>query len=358
MPGRAAATTVGFMRAIQYDDGPESIHVAEVADPTPGPGEVLIEVAATAVNRADLLQSRGLYPPPPGASEVLGLECSGRIASVGDGVEGHAVGDEVCALLAGGGYAEKVVVPAGQVMPVPSGVSLHEAATLPEVACTVWSNLAMVGGLGRGSLAADARWGGTELGAPRILIHGGTGGIGSHAVQVSRALGARVATTAGGPEKVEMCRELGAELAIDYRDQDFVDEVKAWTDGDTRGRGVDLILDVMGAKYLERNVASLAPDGRLIVVGMQGGMTGELNLGALLSRRAGVMATNLRQRPVDGPGGKAGICTEVIENVWPMVAAGDVTTRVSREFPLERAAEALAHLESGEAHGKLLLTTH
>src|SRR5699024_546473 len=325
MPGRAAATTVGFMRAIQYDDGPESIHVAEVADPTPGPGEVLIEVAATAVNRADLLQSRGLYPPPPGASEVLGLECSGRIASVGDGVEGHAVGDEVCALLAGG---------------------------------AVWSTLARVGGLGRGSLAADARWGGAGLGAPRILIHGGTGGIGSHAVQVSRALGARVATTAGGPEKVEMCRELGAELAIDYRDQDFVDEVKAWTDGDTRGRGVDLILDVMGAKYLERNVASLAPDGRLIVVGMQGGMTGELNLGALLSRRAGVMATNLRKRPVDGPGGKAGICTEVVENVWPMVAAGDVTTRVSREFPLERAAEALAHLESGEAHGKLLLTTH
>lgn len=358
MPGRAVATTVSPMRAIQYDDGPESLHLAEVPDPAPGPGEVLIDVSATAVNRADLLQSRGLYPPPTGASEVLGLECSGRIESVGADVDGHAIGDEVCALLAGGGYAEKVVVPAGQVMPVPGGVSLHESASLPEVACTVWSNLAMVGGLGRGVLATDASWGGTELGAPRVLIHGGAGGIGSHALQVCRALGARVATTAGGPEKVAMCRELGAEPAIDYREQDFVDEVKAWTHGDARGRGADLILDVMGAKYLDRNIASLAPDGRLIVIGMQGGVKGELNLGALLSRRAGVMATNLRMRPADGPGGKTGICTEVVENVWPMVAAGDVTTRISRELPLEQASEALALLDSGDSHGKILLTTH
>lgn len=357
MPGCPAATTVGAMKAIQYDHGPDSLRMVEVADPVAGPGEVLIDVAATAVNRADLLQSRGHYPPPPGASEILGLECSGRIAAVGDGVEGRAVGDEVCALLAGGGYAEKVAVPEGQVMPVPEGVTLHDAASLPEVACTVWSNLVMTGGLGRGILSADALWGEAELGAPRVLIHGGAGGIGSHAVQVCRALGARVATTAGGQDKVQQCRDLGSELAIDYRDEDFVEKVTAWTESDDRGRGVDLILDVMGAKYLERNIASLAPDGRVIVIGMQGGVKGELNLGKLLPRRAGVLATNLRARPVDGPGGKTGICREVVDHVWPMIAAGDVHTHVSREFPLERAVEALAHLESGESYGKILLTT-
>lgn len=344
------------MKAIAYDNGPDSLRLTEADDPVAGPGEVLIEVAATAVNRADLLQSKGHYPPPPGASEILGLECSGRISAVGEGVEGLAAGDEVCALLAGGGYAEKVAVPAGQVMPVPEGVSLHEAATLPEVAATVWSNLVMTGGLGRGVLAAGARWGDIELGAPRVLIHGGAGGIGSHAIQVCRALGARVATTAGGPEKVQKCRDLGADLVIDYREEDFVERVKDWTDDDERGRGVDLILDVMGAKYLERNIASLAPDGRLIVIGMQGGMKGELNLGALLPRRAGVIATNLRARPVDGPGGKTGICRELVDHVWPLVAAGDVTTRVSREIPLDQASEALALLQSGTSHGKILLT--
>lgn len=348
--------TVGGMKAITYENGPDSLRLIEVDDPVPGPGEVLIDVAASAVNRADLLQSKGLYPPPPGASEILGLECSGRISAVGEGVEGLAVDDEVCALLAGGGYAEKVAVPAGQVMPVPVGVSLREAASLPEVAATVWSNLVMTGGLGRGTLAAQARWGDTELGAPRVLIHGGSGGIGSHAVQVCRALGARVATTAGGPEKCERCRDLGADLVIDYRDEDFVERVGEWTDDDERGRGADLILDVMGAKYLERNIRSLAPEGRLIVIGMQGGVKGELNLGRLLQRRAGVIATALRTRPVDGPGGKTGICREVVDNVWPMIGAGDVTTHISREIPLERASEALALLESGENHGKILLT--
>ena len=356
LPAGAIAATVEGMKAIDYDNGPDSLRLTEVDDPIPGPGEVLVDVAATAVNRADLLQSKGHYPPPPGASDILGLECSGRISAVGEGVEGLAVGDEVCALLAGGGYAEKVAVPAGQVMPVPVGVSLHEAASLPEVACTVWSNLVMTGGLGRGVLTPNTRWGDSELGAPRVLIHGGAGGIGSHAIQVCRALGARVATTAGGPEKVRKCRELGADLAIDYREDEFPDRVREWTDDDERGRGVDLILDVMGAKYLEPNIASLAPDGRLIVIGMQGGVKGELNLGALLPRRAGVLATNLRARPVDGPGGKTGICREVVDHVWPMIAAGDVTTRVSREIPLERAAEALGLLESGESHGKILLT--
>lgn len=344
------------MKAITYDNGPDSLRLIEVDDPVAGPGEVLIDVAATAVNRADLLQSTGHYPPPTGASEILGLECSGRISAVGAGVEGLTVDDEVCALLAGGGYAEKVAVPAGQVMPVPAGVSLHEAASLPEVAATVWSNLVMTGGLGRGALAAGAHWGESALGAPRVLIHGGAGGIGSHALQVCRALGARVATTAGGPEKVRTCRELGADLVIDYRSEDFVDRVRKWTDDDERGRGVDLILDVMGAKYLERNISALAPDGRLIVIGLQGGAKGELNLGALLPRRAGVIATTLRARPIDGPGGKTGICRELVDHVWPLVTAGDVTTRVSREIPLAQAADALALLGSGESHGKILLT--
>ncbi|HIW68326.1 MAG TPA: NAD(P)H-quinone oxidoreductase [Candidatus Dietzia merdigallinarum] len=347
------------MKAIEYTTGPDTLRLTEVPDPTPAPGEVVIDIAATAVNRADLLQTKGHYPPPPGASEILGLECSGRISAIGEGVQHLTIGDEVCALLAGGGYAEKVAVPAVQVMPVPAGVSLHDAASLPEVACTVWSNLAMTGGLGRGTLAANARWGETELGAPRVLIHGGAGGIGSHAIQVCRALGARVATTAGGQEKVQMCRDLGADLAIDYRDEDFVERVQDWGDDDeasNRAPGVDLILDVMGAKYLERNLAALAPDGRLIVIGMQGGVKAELNLGRLLTKRAGVVATNLRARPVDGPGGKAGICREVVDTVWPMVAAGQVTPRVSREIPLERASEALALLESGDTHGKLLLT--
>src|SRR5699024_2908122 len=201
-----------------------------------------------------------------------------------------------------------------------------------------------------------AHWGDLELGAPRVLVHGGAGGIGSHAIQVCRALGARVATTCGGPEKARMCRDLGADLVIDYRDEDFVEKVLEWTDDDERGAGVDLILDVMGAKYLERNIRSLAPDGRLIVIGLQGGVKGELNLGRLLPRRAGVLATNLRARPVQGPGGKTGVCREVVDNVWPMVAAGDVTTRVSRVVPLERAAEDLGLPECGASHGELLLT--
>lgn len=344
------------MKAITYDTGPDSLRLIEVDDPVAGPGEVLIDVAATAVNRADLLQSTGHYPPPPGASEILGLECSGRISAVGAGVEGLTVGDEVCALLAGGGYAEQVVVPAGQVMPVPAGVSLREAASLPEVAATVWSNLVMTGGLGRGALATGARWGESALGAPRVLIHGGAGGIGSHALQVCRALGARVATTAGGPEKVRMCHDLGADLVIDYRSEDFVERVRGWTRDDERGRGVDLVLDVVGAKYFERNISALAPDGRLIVIGLQGGAKSELNLGALLPRRAGVIATTLRARPIDGPGGKTGICRELVDHVWPLVAAGDVTTRVSSQIPLAQAADALALLGSGESHGKIVLT--
>ena len=253
--------------------------------PRAGPGEVVIDVVATAVNRADTLQRQGFYPPPPGASDVLGLECSGRVSAVGAGVEGWAVGDEVCALLAGGGYAEKVAVPAGQVMPVPArGRPGRPPAALPEVACTVWSNVFMIAGL-----QPDET----------LLVHGGAGGIGTFAIQLAKALGARVITTAGSAEKLEVCGVLGADLAINYRDQDFVEVVKEATDG----AGVDVILDNMGAKYLARNVDALATEGRLVVIGMQGGTKAELDLGVLLGKR-GAVHRHLAARPA--PRGEGG----------------------------------------------------
>ena len=314
--------------------GPEVLALGEVRDQDPGPGEVAIAVAATAVNRADLLQRQGHYPPPPGASEVLGLECSGTVAAVGDDVTGWDVGDECCALLAGGGYAERVVVPAGQLMPVPDGVSLVDAAALPEVACTVWSNVFMIAGLQPGE------W---------FLVHGGAGGIGSFAIQLAAALGARVMTTGGSAEKLAWCEELGAEVTIDYREQDFVAEVQGATDG----HGADVILDNMGAKYLGRNVEALAPEGRLVIIGLQGGTTGELDIGALMRKRGAVISTALRSRPAEG---KASICASVVENVWPLVADGTVRPAIGARFALEDAGRAHALMESGDGRGKVLLT--
>ena len=324
------------MRAVIASEpgGPEVLTVTELPDPTPGPGEVVVDVAATAVNRADTLQRQGLYPPPRGASDVLGLECSGTISAVGPGVDDWKVGDEVCALLAGGGYAEKVLVPAGQVMPVPHGVDLATAGALPEVACTVWSNVFMVAGLRAGET---------------LLVHGGAGGIGNLAIQLAKALGARVITTAGSEEKLELCRLLGADVAVNYRDQDFVEEVKKATDG----RGADVILDNMGAKYLDRNVSALATEGRLVIIGMQGGVKGELNIGKLLSKRGAVIATSLRTRPVED---KAAICAAVVEHVWPLVADGSVRTIVHTTFPLDKAGEAHRLMESGDHVGKIVLT--
>jgi putative PIG3 family NAD(P)H quinone oxidoreductase len=323
------------MRAITAAEpgGPEVLTVSELPDPEPGPGEVLIDVAATAVNRADLLQRQGHYPPPPGASGVLGLECSGTVAAVGADVTGWDVGTSVCALLAGGGYASRVAVPAGQVMPVPDGVDLVTAAALPEVACTVWSNVFMVAGLQPG----DA-----------FLVHGGAGGIGTMAIQLTAALGARVFATAGSEEKLELCRSLGAEVAISYRDEDFVEVVRAHTDG----RGADVVLDNMGAKYLERNVSVLADEGRLVVIGLQGGVKAELNLGQLLGKRGAVIATALRSRPVEG---KAAICASVVEHVWPLVADGKVQPIVHQVLPLDQAAEAHRIVEGGSHAGKVLL---
>lgn len=305
----------------------------EQPDPRPGPGEVVLDVAATAVNRADLLQRKGQYPPPPGVSDVPGLECSGTVAELGDGVEGLEVGAEVCALLAGGGYAQKVVVPAGQVMPVPSTVDLVTAAGLPEIACTVWSNVVMAAGLSAGDT---------------LLVHGGAGGIGTHAIQVAKALGARVAVTAGSAERLARCAELGADILINYREQDFVDEVKAATDG----RGADVVLDNMGAKYLQRNVNVLARLGTLVVIGMQGGVKGELNVASLLTKNGTVTATSLRYRPVSE---KAEICAQVATKLWPLVEAGTVRPITHEVLPVEQAADAHRALEEGGVFGKLVL---
>ena len=320
------------MRAIVAESA-DQLTWQEIPDIAPDYGEVLIKVSAAAVNRADLLQAAGNYPPPPGASQVLGLEVSGTIAQVGDGVPQWAVGQQVCALLAGGGYAEFVAVPAGQVMPIPDGVPLDHAAGLPEVACTVWSNLMMTAHLSAGQL---------------LLIHGGASGIGTHGIQVALALGSRVAVTAGSTNKLDLCAELGAEITINYRDEDFVARMRA--EG-----GANVILDIMGAAYLDRNVDSLATDGRLVMIGMQGGVKAELNLGKLLAKRAGVIGTTVRSRPVSGPGGKSEIVAEVIANVWPMIADGQVRPIIGAEFPIEQARAAHELLASGEVFGKVLL---
>jgi putative PIG3 family NAD(P)H quinone oxidoreductase len=328
------------MRAIVATEpgGPEVLTVTDLPDPAPGPGEVLLDVAAAGLNRADLLQRQGLYPPPPGASDIIGMECSGTVAALGDGVTGWSVGDRACALLAGGGYAERVVVPAGQLMPVPAGVSLVEAAGLPEVACTVWSNLVMAACLEHGET---------------LLVHGGAGGIGSFAIQLGRALGVTVLTTAGTEEKRTFCRELGADVAIDYRDEGLDGD---WVEVAHEHGGADVILDNMGAKYLARNVDALADGGRLTIIGLQGGARAELDLNALMRKRASVIGTTLRSRPTDGPRGKAAICAEVVAHVWPLVEQGAIRPIVDTTFPLDRAAAAHERMTSGEHTGKLLLT--
>jgi putative PIG3 family NAD(P)H quinone oxidoreductase len=292
--------------------------LADVPDPEPADGEVRIRVTAAGVNRADVMQRQGHYPPPPGASEYLGLEVSGTIDAVGAGVDGWAVGDEVCALLSGGGYAELVCVPSGQVLPVPAGVSLTDAAALPEVVCTVWSNVFMTANL---------------LPGQTLLVHGGSSGIGTMAVQLAREVGARVAVTAGTADKLEACRRLGADVLVNYREQDFVEQVKEATGG----AGADVVLDNMGAKYLARNLEALAVNGRLVVIGLQGGVKAELDLGQLLRKRAAVIATSLRARPAAE---KASIVTAVREHVWPLLDSGRVRPVVHGRLPLAEAGQA------------------
>ncbi|WP_280303425.1 NAD(P)H-quinone oxidoreductase [Nocardia neocaledoniensis] len=323
------------MRAVELNGfgGPEVMEWTETVDPEVRPGEVLIEVIAAGVNRADVMQRRGFYPPPADASSVPGLECSGTIVALGDGVRDWRVGDRVCALLSGGGYAEQVAVPATQVLPIPEGLDPVAAAGLPEVAVTVWSNLVMTAGLRSGEL---------------VLIHGGGGGIGTCAIQVAKRLGARVAVTAGSDEKLAKCAELGADLLINYKTQDFVAEVAAFD-------GADVILDNMGAKYLERNVEALAAHGRLVVIGMQGGVSGTLNLAALLGKWGTVHATNVRNRPRAGAGSKAEVVAAVRERLWPMVAAGEVVPVISAELPVTEAGRAHELLDSPETFGKVVL---
>lgn len=306
--------------------------MADHPEPPRGPGEVLIEVAAAGVNNADVLQRAGRYPPPPGAPDWLGLEVSGTVLAADDG-SAHRPGDHVVALLASGGYADRVVVPAGQVLPVPHGVGLVEAAALPEAACTVWSTF-------RAARLAAGEW---------VLVHGGSGGIGTTAVQVAVAVGARVIATAGGPERAARCLTLGAEVGVDHRGEDFVARVREAT----AGHGADVVLDVVGAAYLARNLEALATGGRLAVIGLQGGRRAELDLGTLLARRATVLGTTLRSRPAAE---KAAIVAAVGEHVWPMVADGRVRPVVHATLPLERAEEAHALLASGAVFGKVLLT--
>ncbi|MFC9893067.1 NAD(P)H-quinone oxidoreductase [Nocardia sp. NPDC127579] len=328
------------MRAITLNGfgGPEVMEWGEAPAPVAEYGEVLIDVVAAGVNRADLLQRQGFYPPPPGASEILGLEVSGEVAAVGDGVLEWRVGDRVCALLSGGGYAQQVAVPAGQLLPVPEGMDLTVAAGLPEVAATVWSNLVMTAGLRAGQL---------------VLIHGGGSGIGTHAIQVAVQRGARVAVTAGSDEKLKRCAELGASVLINYREQDFVEVVRGQESG-AGGPGADIILDNMGAAYLARNVEALAEHGHLVVIGMQGGVTAELNLAALLGKWGTIHATNLRRRPATGSHSKAEVISQVRQQVWPLLADGTVAPVVHAELPITEAAQAHRMLDAG-AFGKVTL---
>jgi putative PIG3 family NAD(P)H quinone oxidoreductase len=324
------------MRAVVITEpgGPDVLRVADVPDPAPAAGEVVIKVTAAGVNRSDLAQREGSYPPPPGAPPYLGLEVSGRIAAVGAGVTGWRPGDAVCALLAGGGYAELVAVPAGQVLPIPDGISVVDAAALPEVACTVWANVFMRAALAPGET---------------LLVHGGASGIGTMAIQLGHALGATVACTAGSAAKLERCRELGADLCVSYRDEDFVAALDAFTGG----HGADVILDIVGAAYLARNVAALATGGRLAIIGMQGGGPGaELDVGQLIRKRASVAGSTLRARPAAE---KAAVVAAVRDEVWPLIAAGRVGPVIDRILPLEEAAAAHRLVDASGHVGKVLL---
>lgn len=311
--------------------GPETLVWDKVADPRPGPGEAIIDITATAVNRADLLQREGNYPPPAGSTDILGLECAGTIVSVGAALTMDRIGERVTALLNGGGYAQKVAIPLGQVMSVPEGVSLLHAGALPEAACTVWSNLTKVLQLREGST---------------ILIHGGGSGIGTFAIQVAKALGAKVAVTTGSQAKLNTCASLGADVLINYKDQDFVDVIR-----DTWG-GTDAILDNMGASYLSKNVEALKRNGHLAIIGMQGGTKVDFQIDQLLRKNAKITATSLRGRPESE---KSLICREVEKIVWPWITDGTIKQVIDRVVPIEQAGDAQKMLEASEATGKIVL---
>lgn len=326
------------MQQIVFDGGggPDVIRVAEAEVPRPAEGKVLIEVAAAGVNRPDVFQRAGAYPPPPGESQVPGLEVSGRVAAVGPGVEGLKEGDEVCALLGSGGYAEYAVADAQLCLPVPKGMDLVDAAGIPENYFTVFDNVVL-----RGKLAAGERF----------LVHGGSSGIGSTAIQLAHAFGAEVFATAGSKSKCAFCRTLGADHAIDYKTQDFVAEIKALTDN----RGVDVILDMVGGPYLPRNIAILATDGRLVQIAFLGSpVTEKLDFTAVMVRRLVLTGSTLRPRPIEK---KAEIARALLERVWPLLDAGTVKPIVHATFPLLEARRAHEMMESSTHLGKILLAT-
>ena len=324
------------MRAVvaPLPGGPEALQIVERPDPTPAPGELLIRVAATAVNRADIMQRRGQYPPPEGAGDVLGLEAAGTVEAIGDGVEGWSAGDGVCAVLPGGGYAEKVTVAAAVAMPLPPGLDAVAAGAVPEVFATAYDNVFLRGGLSAGE---------------SVLIHGGASGVGTATLQLAKRAGCRVLVTAGSAERVAACVALGADEGVVYRDNDWAKDVLERTGG----RGVDVILDMVGGSYLRPNLACLATEGRLVVISLQGGAKGELNLGVVLSKRLSIMGSTLRARTTEQ---KAPLMQRLVNDVWPGFGDGALRPVVDRVLPLDRVAEAHAALEAGEVVGKIVLT--
>ncbi|WP_150308668.1 NAD(P)H-quinone oxidoreductase [Planctomonas psychrotolerans] len=324
------------MRACEYAGAGDAsvLRLVEVADPEPGPGDIVIDVASAGLNRADIAQRAGSYPPPPGASPLPGLEVSGTVAIVGADVSTWAVGDRVCALLAGGGYAERVAVDARHVLRVPDGMAVADAAALPEATATVHYNVFSRGRLREGET---------------LLVHGGSSGIGTMAIQLAKARGARVAVTAGSAAKLDACARLGADVLIDYREQDFVAALLDQTDG----RGADVVLDPVGGTYLARDIRALAPEGRIVLIGTQGGADSTIPLGALMTRRGEVHATTLRSQSAQA---KAEIVRAVRDEVWPLVVDGRVRPVIDSRFPLDRAGDAQRRMESSEHVGKILLS--
>ena len=315
--------------------GPEALTLTDLPDPTPGPEDLLVDVAATAVNRADVLQRKGFYPPPPGAPDTLGLELSGIVAAVGADVQGWSVGDEVCAVVGGGGYAERALVPASTAMPPPPGLDLVTAAAVPEVFATAWDNVHRRAGLQAGEA---------------VLLHGGSSGVGTAGIQLARRAGAEVVVTVGTEAKAAACRELGADLAVNYRQvEDFAAAIREARDG----RGVEVVLDIIGGAYLAQNLSVLERDGRMVVIGLMGGATAELNLGVLLSRRLTVIGSTLRARPVEA---KAELARSLVADVWPGFADGSLRPVVHATYPLEEVAQAHEALEASDHIGKILLT--
>jgi len=320
------------MKAIQIQD--KALVWGEAPDPVPAQGEILIANRATAVNRADLVQRSGGYPPPPGASPILGLECAGEVVAVGEGVSRYRVGDHVCALLAGGGYAERVTVAAGQALPIPRGLDFAEAAALPEVFATAWLNLFVEARLARGE---------------RVLLHAGASGVGTAAIQLCRAFGNPCFVTAGSAEKIARCIELGATAGADRHSQPFVERVPEWTGGD----GVDVILDPVGAAYLGDNLACLRIDGRLVIIGLMGGATTELPLGLMMMKRLRIIGSTLRARSVAA---KSLVMDGLRDEVWPLIEAGEVKPIVDAVIPLAEAERAHALVASNETFGKVVLS--